>query len=91
MSLLTLKRLPSVYRCIPLMNRFISSVKNTPSILNIDEENEIDYLSLQSTLHANGINWDTYWFVKKNFNFSETKKNYKNTKDIDYTYTGFLL
>ena len=75
--------LPSLYR-IPLFVRNLSTNKNTSKIVN---QEELDYFTFQSVLHANSITSGTYKYIKETLRQPKTKK----ADFEDYTYKGFLL
>jgi hypothetical protein len=95
MSFISFRTFP---RAISLSKNFYNSKYHSSRLLSIssksnesigkEEEKELDHLALQSILHAEGINLDTYYYIKKSHNFSRKKKevNLENNK-----YEGFLL
>ena len=89
MSFISFRTIP---RAISYSKSYSSRLMSHSSKSNIfvsnEEQKELDYLALQSILQAEGINLDTYYYIKKTHNFSRKKKDV-NVEDSKYE--GFLL
>ena len=89
MSFISFRTIP---RAISYSKSYSSRLMSYSSKSNIfvsnEEQKELDYLALQSILQAEGINLETYHYIKKFHNFSRKKKDV-NVEDSKYE--GFLL